>query len=107
MAASRDRDIQIDHLFAAPPNVIDANPAQEENPEYEILGPAEGDFGDFVDVGGEEIAATDNVPNIPINISIVSQKVGIGTDGSAATDVVLEISTIPGVFDVEVRNSRA
>jgi hypothetical protein len=111
MAVSRDRNIEIDHLFPVPPGIVDAKQAEESQSAYDVPTEVADEYGGALDPTNEEGLSVDtNSPSTtpaPTSFTIVSQKVYLGADGTSLTDVVVDFPDVVGIFDVETRASKA
>lgn len=106
MAESNGRSIELNHMFAPPPGVVDAIQMQDVNAAFTAP--------DDVDETESEIEiaisnATVGDPSVspPASMTVVSQTVSLSADGTSSTTVVVEFPDVDGMFDVEVRQTRS
>lgn len=106
MATSRERNIELDHLFFVPEGLTDVNQAEikavyedtNDDNEFEVAI-------DESELGGSSVTDPSTI-NVPSSMTIVSQQVSIASDGTTQTDVVIEFPDALGFSDVEVRYQR-
>ena len=101
--------VVIDPNFFLPPNIIDMRHPIETDPNQED--------GDEDTGGAGEVSENDNVIDVPTgettsglyppdNITIVSQEVHVGADGTSVVDVVIDVQDSPGAVSYDVRLTR-
>jgi hypothetical protein len=100
MAIQTHREIIIDKFFSVPPGVVDVRHANEADGEF--------NYSSATDVAETPTLSSPGVqiPMTMSSFSITDQTIRMTSDGRSVVDVTFEFPDLPGVININIRETK-